>query len=201
MQIDTEACAQRACEQSCAGGGANQCERVERQLHRTGGGALIYQNINSKIFHRRIEILFDNGVEAVNLIDKKHIVGLKACEDSRKVAWLVEHGARGDFKSHAKFVCHNVGKSGFAQSWRAVEQQVVERLAAHFGGLHKNFQVLKNTRLSVEVVERERPQLVFVLFVRYYSGILPYVKTFVHRRQDSGKLGNGRRKISARHFF
>ncbi len=76
MEIDAKTGTQGSGEQTAARGGSDKCEGVEVNLNRTGRRTFIYHDINAIVLHRRIEILFYDGREAVNLIDEKHIVGL-----------------------------------------------------------------------------------------------------------------------------
>ncbi len=57
---DPEPPAHRAGEQADAGGGADQRERLNRDRHRSRMRALVERHIDLEIFHRRVEIFFDD---------------------------------------------------------------------------------------------------------------------------------------------
>ena len=86
-------------------------------------------------------------------VDEEHVVRLERGEQSGQVAGLVEHRAAGELEAHSQFVGNNVREGGLAQSGRAVEQGVIERLATIFGGFHKDAQVFYHVALAAEVVE------------------------------------------------
>jgi len=51
-----------------------------------------------------------------------------------------------------------VGKGGFAEAGRAVEEQVVQRLVALFGGIDGDAEIVLQLRLADELLEAPRPQ-------------------------------------------
>jgi len=51
-----------------------------------------------------------------------------------------------------------VGKGGLAEAGRAVEEQVVERLAALFGSVYGDAEVVLELLLADELVQPPRPQ-------------------------------------------
>ena len=48
---------------------------VEVELYRPCTGALVYHDVDAKIFHGRVEVLLHHGTKAVYLVDEKHVVG------------------------------------------------------------------------------------------------------------------------------
>ncbi len=101
------------------------------------------------------------------LVDEEHIVGLERGEDAGQVAGAVEHRTTGEFETHAQFVGNDVAQCGLAQSWRTVEQGMVEGFATVFGSLHKHLQVLHHALLTTEVAEVEGAQSVLEVFLRW----------------------------------
>jgi hypothetical protein len=66
----------------------------------------------------------------VNFVDEQHIVGLKICQQSRKIAGPFKHRSRGVPQGDAHFVRNNVRESGLAQPWRTEYQYMVQGLRA-----------------------------------------------------------------------
>jgi hypothetical protein len=86
-------------------------------------------------------------------------------EDRGEVARLLDARARRRADGHAELVGDDVGERRLAEAGRAVEQHVVERLAALRRGLDRDLQVLAHAVLPDVVVERARPQPGLVLRV------------------------------------
>ena len=181
MHVDAEACTERSREQSAAGRRADEREGVEVDLDRTRRRPLVNHDVDAVVLHRGIQIFLDHGRESVNFVDEQHVVLLERGEDARQVARLVEHRTAGHLETHAQFVGDDVRESGLAQSWRAVQEGVVERFAAELRCLDKDAQVFHHLRLSAEVIEAQGAQCVLeVLLLRRQILLLAYVKIFVH---------------------
>ena len=101
---DAETCAQGCRQQARAGGGADEGERVEGELHRPGAGALVYHDVDAVVLHRRVQVFLHHGAEAVYLVNEEHIVGLERGQDAGQVAGLVEDGSGGNLEAHAQLV-------------------------------------------------------------------------------------------------
>ena len=66
----------------------------------------------------------------MNLVDEKHIALLQIGQQGGQIAGLFNGGAGGNADLHAHLLRHNTGQRGLAQTRRAVEQDVIHRLAA-----------------------------------------------------------------------
>src|SRR6185503_5283558 len=75
-----------------------------------------------------------------------------------EIAGLLDHRARGGAEADAHLARHDLGERRLAQPGRAVEQHMVERLAARLGGGDEDLEVLAHLLLADEVVERLRTQ-------------------------------------------
>ena len=104
MKLDSKPGAQGRCQQTGTGGGANEGEGIEFQLHRAGSRALVNHNINLVVLHGGIEILLHNRVEAVYLINEKNIALIKTCEKAGKVSWFVQDRTRCHFQLDLQLV-------------------------------------------------------------------------------------------------
>ena len=181
MEIDTESGAQRGGEQTAAGGGAYEGERVEVNLNGAGRRSLVDHDIYAIVLHGRIQVFLHEGRQSVYLVDEEHVVLFERGEDAGEVARFVEHRTAGDLESHAQFVGDDIAQGGLSQSGRTVEQCVVERFTAIFGSLHEHLQIFHNLTLSAEIVESQRAQGVLkVFFGRIEILLFSYVKVVCH---------------------
>ena len=180
MQVYTETCAKRCREQTAAGGGSHERERIEVYLYRACRRTFVYHYINAIVFHCRVQIFFDNRRQTVYLVDEQHIARLERCKYAGQIAGLIEHRTAGELESHAQLVGNDIAQSGLSQSRRTVQQRMVERLAAIFGSLDKHFKVLHHLLLTAEVGEAQRTQCVLELLFAQDRTFLPYVKIVCH---------------------
>ena len=161
MALDAKACAQGRCEQPAAGRGADQRERRQLDLDRTCRRAFVEYDVDLVVLHRRVEVLLDDRAQAVYLVDEKHVAGVEVGQQSGQVARLVQHGTRCDAQLRVHFVGDDVGKGRLAQSRGAVQQYVVERIAAHERRLDENMEVVDDLVLPGEGFQLLRTYLVF----------------------------------------
>ena len=167
MKVDAESGAKWGCEQTAARGGTHEGEGIEVDLNGACRGSLVDHDVDTIVLHGRIQILLHQGRQAVDLVDKEHVVLFERGEYAGEVARFVEHRAAGDLESHAEFVGDDIAEGGLSQSGRTVEQGVVERLATVFGSLDKHFQVFHHLALPTEIVEFQRSQCILkILFGR-----------------------------------
>ena len=175
--VDAEAGAQRSREHAAARGGADERERLEAQLHRARRRAALYHDVDTEVLHGAVEILLDDGRQTVYLVDEEHVVGLQRGEQSGQVAGLVEHRAAGGLDAHAELVGDDVAEGRLAETRRAVEQHMVERLAALLGGAHEDLEVLHHLMLPGKTVEPRGAQGTLYLFL--FRGDTAAVETVV----------------------
>ena len=119
MAFDAETRTQRRGEQATSCSCPNKSERAEGELNAASTRTLVDHNVDTIIFHCRVEIFLYNRAEPMYLVDKQHIVLLERSEDTGEVAGLVEHRTRRNLETHTKLVCHNPCESGLAKAWRA----------------------------------------------------------------------------------
>ena len=84
----------------------------------------------------------------MDLIDEKYIVALQVGQESGQVFGLFQHRAAGLAQVHAQLGGDDVAQCGLAQTGRAKEQHMVQRLFAHFGGTDENLQLLAHLDLA-----------------------------------------------------
>ncbi len=101
----------------------------------------------------------------MHFVDEEDVALLQVGEDGGEVAGLLDHrsGRRAD--GHAELGRDDVGERRLAEARRAVEEDVVERLAALLRRGDRDLQVLAHAILADVVVERARAQPGLVLDV------------------------------------
>ncbi len=143
----------------------DQRERLHRHFDRAGARALADDDVELEVLHRRIEDLFDRRRQAMDLVDEQHFARLQVRQDAGQIAGLLDHRPRRGARRHAELVGDDVGERRLAQARRAVEQHVIERLAALARRRNRDRQVLAHAILADVVVEPPRPEPRFVLRV------------------------------------
>ena len=91
--------------------------------------------VELEVFHRRVEHFLDGRLEPVDFVDEQDIPGLEVCQDCGEVAGPLDHRPRGGAEADAKLAGDDLRERGLAEAGRAVQQHVVQRLAAGAGGL------------------------------------------------------------------
>ena len=110
-------------------------------------------DVEREVLHRRVEHLLHGARQAVDLVDEEHVVLLEVREDGGEVARALDGGAGGDAHGDAHLGGDDVGERGLAEAGRAVEEQVVERLAALLGGVDGDAEVVLELLLADELIE------------------------------------------------
>src|SRR5207249_3340273 len=93
--------------------------------------------VYAKIFHCRIEDFLDRGLQTVNLVEKENLLLFECGQDGRQVAFAFEQRSRARLDGGVELVSDDLRERGFPQAWRAVEQDVIERLIAAAGGVNR----------------------------------------------------------------
>ena len=150
---DAEPRPQRRRQQPRARRRADQGEFLQRHLHRSRARPLADHDVELVVLERRIENLFDRRRHAVNLVDEQHVALAEVRQDARQIARLLEHRPGGRAHGDAQLVADDVGERRLAETGRAVEQHVIERLAALRGRGDRHLQVLADAILADVVVE------------------------------------------------
>jgi hypothetical protein len=152
---DAEAVAQRRGEQARAGGGADEGEFRQLDLHRAGGRAFADDEVELVVLHRRIEDLFHRRVEAVDLVDEQDVALLQIGKLRRQIAGLGDHRAGGRAEIDAEFAGDDLRQRRLAEARRADEQDVIEGLAGLLGGLDEDLHVGARRPLPDELGEAQ----------------------------------------------
>ena len=155
---EAEAVAQRAGDQTGAGGGTDQREAREVEADRSRRRALADHDVELEVLHRRVEHLFDRARQAVDLVDEQHVAVVEVGEDGGEVTGALERGTAGDAQPDAHLLGDDARERGLAQARRTGEQDVVGGLAPAAGGAEEDLEVLLEARLADELVEPPRPE-------------------------------------------
>ena len=137
---------------------ADQREALERQLERLRVGAAVDDEVDAEVFHRRIEILFDDPAEPVDLVDEQHVALIERGQDADEILRFLERRPRRAVQRSAEFLRDQVGQRRLSQTRRSREQDVFERFAAPLRGIDRDVQVLDDLSLPDVLFERPRPQ-------------------------------------------
>ena len=142
-----------------ARGRADERERP----HLDGMGArrrpLANDDVELVVFERRVQQLFQRGLQAVHFVDEQHLPVAQVGEDCRQVALDLQRRAGGLLECDAKFVGDNVGQRRLAQTRRPIQQHVVQRFAARLRGLDGDFKIVFDLGLPDKLAQALRPQL------------------------------------------
>ena len=139
---DAEAVAQRRGKRTRACGRADQREFGQIEPDAPRRRPLADHNIQRVILHRGVEHLFDRVGQAVDFVDKQHVAAGKVGQQAGQIARALDGRAAG----HADVLPHLAGDDArerrLAQTRRAVEQNVVERIPPLPGGLNVDVQAV-----------------------------------------------------------
>jgi len=141
-QGDAETVAQRRGELAGAGRGADKREMRQLQMQGVGGWTFAENNINGVVLHGRVQNFLVRPVQSVNFIHKQDVALAEIGKHGNKIAGFFYSRAGGYAHVHSHFICYYSCKRGFAKPRRAVKQNVIKRLAAHFCGVDENIQVI-----------------------------------------------------------
>ena len=178
----SETVAQRSGDETGAGGGADQGERGQVQRDGAGRGALAEHDVDAEVLHGGIQDLFDGAGQAVDLVDEQDVTGLELGEHGRQITGPLQGGPRGGLQMGAEFVGDDVSQGRLAQSRRAGEEQVVDRLAALASRAQEHIEMALQLTLADELLEAARTQ----------SGLAEPVGRQRIRRQQLSRIGRGR---------
>jgi hypothetical protein len=101
----------------------------------------------------------------VNFVDKEDIAGIEVGQKAGQITWFFKHGAGGHAQGGFEFLGDDVRQGGFTEAGRAVQQNVVEGVAALFGGLDEDLKVIHDFLLTTEFVQQLGAQGFFKQFV------------------------------------
>ena len=123
--------------------------------------------IERKVFHRRIEHFLDVAVEPVYLVDEKHVALFKPREYGGKIHRLFDCRPACHLYLRSEFACDNVCESGFAKPRRTVKQNVIESVVSALCRRYEHAKIFLYLLLPDVLVHSVRAQTVVLLVVFY----------------------------------
>ena len=145
-------------------GRADEGEGLDGEVHAPRLEALVDDPGNEEVLHCGVEDLLDDAGEPVYLVDEEDLVLLELGEGCDHVAGPLDGGAGSGLDADAELGGDDVCESGLAEAGRAVEEDVVEGLAALPGGDDGYLKVALDGLLSDVVDESTRAQGVVDVF-------------------------------------
>ena len=142
---------------------SNECERLEVHAERPRIDPLAEYDIDTKIFHCRIEKFLDRLGKAVNLINKQNRPFLGIGQIRDQILGCCQCGPTGDLKIDAKIPRDTGRKRSLSESRRAVKKNVAERLGALCGGIYRDFNPLIHLPLPDHVGHMLRAQVAVIV--------------------------------------
>jgi len=93
------------------------------------GGALADDDVQLVVLERGVELFFEDGLQAVDLVEEEDLALAQVGEDGSEVSLDLQGGAGGLLVADFELVGDDGGEGGFAQAGRAEEEDVVEGFA------------------------------------------------------------------------
>src|SRR5690606_2673536 len=145
----------------------DQREWMERQLEDLRVGPLSVHDVDVEVFDRGVEVLLDDGREAVDLVDEEHVVGLELGEERSELPLVLDGGRGGRVEGRASLLGDDQRERGLPETGRAAEEHVVDGIAAPLRRLDEDAEVLLDLSLADEFLEARGPEadLVASVFV------------------------------------
>ena len=156
MVEDPKTFAQRGRQQPRPRRRADHGKRPELVSQGAGVRTLFDHEVDAEVLHRRIQELLNSPRQPMDLIDEQHVTGLQVGQDAHQVAAALQRRPGGCDDIRAHLVSDHVRQRRLAQPGRPVQQDVVERLAALFGGLDADPQAFHDPGLADAFVQRLR---------------------------------------------
>ena len=157
-ETDAEAVAQRRGQHACARRGRDQRKLGQVEPYRARRRALADHDVQRVVLHRRIEHLLDRVRQAVDLVYEQHVALVEVGQYAGQIAGALYGRAGGDADVVSHLRGDDAGQRGLAQTGRAVEQYVIQRLMAGQRRLHVYRQAVLDLLLPEILGQRVRPE-------------------------------------------
>src|SRR5882762_9118778 len=138
--------------------------------------------VNAEIFHRRIQHFLDGRLQPVNFIQKENFLFFERSQNRRQVSFALQQRSCAGLDRHVQFVRDNLRQRGLAQPRRAVQQHVIQRLAAAARRINGNLDIFLDAFLPDIFLQPPRPHAHFDarVFVKCLPGHNPFWLPLVH---------------------
>src|SRR6266700_3138675 len=129
-QQNAKARTQRRGEQSRPSGGRHKSKRAYVNGVCPGGRPLPNDDVQLVILKRRIKNFFQRGLQAMHLVQEKHLTVTQVGQNGREVAFDLDGRPGALLVRHAHLIGNDGGQRGLSQSRRTIQQHVVQRFSA-----------------------------------------------------------------------
>ena len=157
MFAHLEAVAKRGRQQARPRGGADQREGLQVDGDRVGVDPFAQGYVDAEVFHGRVEEFLDRLGEPVDLVDKEHRPLFDVGQVGDEVLGGRQGRPAGHEEVHVQVVRDAGGEGRLAQPWRAVEEDMAQRLAPLAGRIDGDLQPGKDLALADHVPHPLRP--------------------------------------------
>ena len=142
-----EAIPQRRREQPRPRGRPNKREPLELERQRPCVRPLAGYEVHLEVFHCGVQVLFHGVRQPVYLVNEEHLALAEVGQHSHDVQRLFERRAGRVHHLRSHLAGYDVGERSLAEPGRAVEQDVLQRLAARLGRGDRYAQALHHLQL------------------------------------------------------
>ncbi|MPM49708.1 hypothetical protein SDC9_96438 [bioreactor metagenome] len=158
MGGESEAIPQGPGQQPCPGRRPHQRERGD--LDRDGGraGALADDDVDPEVLHRQVEQFFGGPAHPMDFVQEEYFALGKPRQDGGQITGVLDGRSRGDVQRHPHLVGDDHRQGGLAQPWRARQEYMIGSTPPVSGGLQHQAELVDNTRLTFEIVQRRGTQ-------------------------------------------
>jgi hypothetical protein len=184
-----EAIAERGREHAGSRRGSDQRELLELEVDRAGVDSLAEHDVQAKILHRRVEVLFHRLGNAMDLVDEQDGLLFEVRQVRDEVLGRFECRAAGGYQRDVELAGDAVGKGSLAQSRRAVEEDVPQRLPPLAGRIDDDVQPLDDLPLADHVAHPLRAQLAILVVAAGLAGQDRFAGHAAGRRRRQSKSG------------
>src|SRR5439155_852232 len=116
--------------------------------------ALLHDEVDGEVLHRRIEELLHDPRQAMDLVDEEHVLLVQIAQNAEEIPAALDRRARRRDQCRPHLVGDDAGERGLAQPGWAVEEHVVHALVAKLGGLDGDAQARHRLLLAHLLLER-----------------------------------------------
>src|SRR5262245_60522209 len=156
--LDAETRSHRRREHAESRGRADERELFNRHRDRLRLRSIGEPNVDLVVLHRRIEELFDDRPETMDLVDEQNVARAQVGQRHDEIARLLERWTRGRPDIDAELTGDQLGQRRFAESRRAEKQRVIQRLPARERGVDEDAEAVFHLLLHDELRQALRPK-------------------------------------------
>ena len=131
---------------------------MEFEIQRSSVDPFAQYDVDSKIFHGRVEEFLDRLGQSVDLVDEQDRASLQVRQVGQDFFRGFETRSAGHFDMDAELLGDAHGKRRLAKSWWSVEQDVPEGVLAFIGRIDGDFQNLHDFSLADHFADPLGPQ-------------------------------------------